>query len=70
MTLCFTYGLGPWFFRMISQGSCQGQCAFSPSVSIIAPPQAAIIKRNHSKNCDISHLCIELAVKEMSQRDV
>lgn len=31
-----------------------------------------MIKKNHSKkkNCDISNLCIELVVKEMSQRDV
>lgn len=29
-----------------------------------------IIKKNHSKNCDISNLCIELVVKEMSQWDV
>lgn len=27
-------------------------------------------KKNHSKNCDISNLCIELVVKEMSQRDL
>lgn len=29
-----------------------------------------MIKKNHSKNCDISDLCIELVVKEMSQWDV
>lgn len=41
------------------------------STSIISPPQAMIIKKkNHSKNCDISNLCIELVVKEMSQRDL
>lgn len=27
-------------------------------------------KKNHSKNCDISNLCVELVVKEMSQGDV
>lgn len=42
---------------------------FFLSVSIIAPPQTTIIKRNCGKNCDISHLCIELVVKEMSQWD-
>lgn len=43
------------------------------STSIISPPQAMIIKKRitvRKKNCDISNLCIELVVKEMSQRDL
>lgn len=43
---------------------------FFLSVSIIVPPQTTIIKRNCGKIGDISRLCIELVVKEMSQWDV
>lgn len=37
------------------------------STSFISPPRTTIVKKNHGKNCDISNLCIELVVKEMSQ---
>lgn len=57
--------------------TCIKAGALPLSTSIISPPQAMIIKKkNHSKkkrkkkDCDISNLCIELVVKEMSQRDL
>lgn len=70
ITLGFTYGFCQLPFQNDKPGLIPGPVCFLPSMSIIAPPQTTIIKRNHSKNCDISHLCIELVVKEMSQQDV
>lgn len=50
ITFCFTYGCRRLDFHNDKPGLIpRPMCFFSLSVSIIAPPQATIIKRNHSK---------------------
>lgn len=51
----------------------QGRCSPPLHVYYLSSTGHDHKKKNHSKkkkNCDISNLCIELVVKEMSQRDL
>lgn len=76
--ICLSHPVCQAFFFWVGGGNKRRLCLthikagpLPLSTSIISPPQAMIIKKkNHSKNCDISNLCIELVVKEMSQRDL